>query len=306
MSKTKKIKDEPKKDLAIAVYIDDNNDMIEELSWLYKSFIYSGNYINSDIVAFCNPTVIDKLDSSLLTDKNVVIIPSEPISKLDPIWSDYKFVNSHYFLQTKEAEILLNYEYTLSTDADEFMTKNLINFRPFFHTFGLGHYIFQDDFYSRNKIEEIIKKLKLPYNFIHNVGQSYLYKTQEVINFRKTEFEIMKYLILNEFKEGYGEWKSWYKGVLIMYAIEITANQLGPTNIRTNILDSYSMSNANIGNEFYLIHAWHTNQYFSKFEYRKGEYKDIDVDKLDIDVVNNYCMFLASKSIDYIKKISNY
>ena len=300
-----KYKHNPKKDLAITVYVDDNENMIQEFNWLYKSFIYSGNYVNSDLVAFCNPSVINKLDLSILNDKNVVIIPSEPVSSLDKIWADYKFINSVYFLVTKEAEILGNYEYTLSTDADEFVTKNLVNFRPHIHTFGLGHYMWENDTVSRNKIEGIIKKLGLKYNFMHNVGQSYMYRTGDVINFRKLQYDVSRHLMLHEFPT-YGTWGGWFKGVITMYASEIVANQLGTANVVTNVLDSYCMSDHKIGNNFYLIHAWHTEQFFSKFKFRDGAYKDIDVDKLNIDIVNNYCLYLATKSIEDIKKMCNY
>ena len=292
-----------KKTLAITTYLDDNDIILDEFYWLYKSFIYSGNYINSDLVIFCNPSVINKIDKSVLDDKNVIIIPSEPISNIDQMWSEYKFVNSVYFVTTEDAKILLNYEYTMSTDCDVFLTKNLIDFRPHLHTFGLGHYL--SDTYSRDKIENIIKKIGLKYDFIHNVGASYLSKTQSVIDFRMLEYDVCKHLMKNEF-EDYGKWDGWYKGTLTMYAGEIVANQLGVANIRTNVLDSYSMSDSKISNNFYHIHAWHTEQYFSKHKFRKGEYKDIDVDKLDIDIVNNYCLFIATKSIDYIKRISNY
>lgn len=292
-------------DLAITVYIDDNINIINEFEWLYKSFIYSGNYINSDIVAFCNPSVINKLDINIINDSNVILIPLEPLSSKDLLWKDYKFINSIYFLTTKEAEILLKYKYVLSTDCDVFLTKNLIDFRPHLHTFGLGHYISEWDIKSRDNIQNILKKLNLKYNFIHNVGASYLYLSQHVINFRKFQLDVCKYLINNEFKDE-GKWGSWYKGTMTMYAGEITANQLGVSGIMTNVLDSYSMSDHKIGKTFYHIHAWHTNQYFSKHNFRNGEYKDINVDELDIEIVNNYCLYLATKSIDEIKNICNY
>ena len=109
----------------------------------------------------------------------------------------------------------------------------------------------------------------------------------------------------NEFKE-YGTWGNWYKGTLTMYAGEIAANQLGPANITTNILDSYSMSDSEIGNTFYHIHAWHTEQFFSKLKFRNNEYININVDKLNIEIVHNYCLYLSTKTINEIKKICNY
>jgi hypothetical protein len=299
----KNSKHNPNKDLAITVYIDDVDVIIDEFYWLYKSFIYSGNYEYSDIVAFCNPSVVNKMDSSILSDDNVIVVPSVPISQKDSTWTEYKFVNSVYYLTTDEAQILQNYEYTLSTDCDVFLTRNLKNFRPYHHTFGLGHYL--SDSNSRNKIENIIKKLNLKYDFIHNVGASYIHKSRNVIDFRKLQYDVCKHLINNEFDE-YGNWGGWYKGTLTMYAGEIVANQLGVANIRNNVLDSYSMSDKEISNYHYHIHAWHTEQYFSKHRYRKGEYNHIDVDKLDIEIVNNYCLFLATKSIDEIKKLCDY
>jgi hypothetical protein len=293
-----------KKTLAIAVYVDDNQDIINEFDWLYKSFIYSGNYKTSDIVAFCNPLVINKLDKSILDDNNVVIVSSEPVTKLDAIWFNYPFVNSVYYLTTKEAEILLNYEYTLSTDCDVFLTRNLVDFRPLSYTFGLGTYM--KDIIARDKIVEVIGRLNLKYSFIHNVGSSCIFYSQEVINFRKLQYDVCRYLKMNEFNNYIGQWGSWFYGVITMYAGEIVANQLGGASIRNNVLDAFSMGDGKIGNFFYHIHAWHTEQFFSKHKFKNNEYKDIDVDKIDIELVNNYCLYIATKSIDDIKKLSNY
>ena len=293
-----------KKDLAISVYLDDNYNIIDEFTWLYKSFIYSGNYKNSDLIIFCNPSVISKLDVSIIKDKNVIIIPSEPAVKIDSLWIDYPWINSFYYFTTKESEIFLNYKYTLSTDCDTFVTKNLIDFRPLSFIFGLGTYI--KDKYARDKIVEIIEKLNLNYNFIHNVGSSLLFLSDEVINFRKFQYDICKYLKINEFPENSGQWGTWFYGVITMYAGEIAANQLGGPNIRNNVLDSFSMGAGEIGNFFYHIHAFPTNQFFSKHKFRNGEYKSIDVDNININLVNNYCLYIATKSIDEIKKICNY
>jgi hypothetical protein len=299
-----KYKYNPEKDLAITVYVDDTEYILEELNWLYKSFIFSENYKKSDIIAFCNPSAINKIDINILNDKNVHIIPLDPISRKENLWKNYHFINSIYFLTTKESEILLNYKYTLATDCDVFLTKNLLTLRPVHHTFGMGDYIRSKD--VKNKIIYIIKSLNLKNNYLHNVGASYLYKSFDVLNFRRLQYNMCVYLIINEFKDYEGTWGTWFKGTLTMYAGEIVANQLEHGNIRLNILDSYSMSDKKIDNNFYHIHAWHTKQYFSKYDFRNGIYKDINEDLLDISIVNNYCLFLVKKSIDDIKKICNY
>jgi hypothetical protein len=66
------------------------------------------------------------------------------------------------------------------------------------------------------------------------------------------------------------------------------------------------MTDAKISNLFYHIHAWHSEQFFSKHKFRNNEYQNIDIDQLDIEIVNNYCLYLATKSIENIKKICNY
>lgn len=299
-----KYKRKTKKDLAISVYVDDNKDTIQEFDWLYKSFIFSGNYTNSDIVAFCNPNVIEKINPIIRNDENVVIIPLKPLSDISEKWVNYKFINSIEYFSNQEIDILLNYEYTLSTDCDVFLTSNLKTLRPNRHIFGLGAYI--NDIHTRDRIVEIIDKLELKYNYLHNIGASYLYKSKNVIDFRILQYKICEYLINNEFNDSYGKWGTWYVGTLTMYAGEIVANQLGYDNIKTNILDSYSMGKQKINNDTYHIHAWHTPQYFSKNYFRKGAYNDIDLDTLNIEEVCDYCLYLASKSIDDILEISKY
>lgn len=290
------------KNLAICVYVDYNESIIEELEWLYKSFIYSGNYLNSDIVIFCNPNAVDKININIRNDDNVKIIPLKPISEKSEKWADYKYINSIEYFNSPEVDILLNYEYTLSTDCDVFITKNLMTLRPNRHIFGLGGYI--NDIYTRDKIVETINKLGMRYDYVHNVGASYLYKTQNVIDFRRLQYKVCEYLLDNEFKDYIGSWGTWYKGTLTMYAGEIITNQLGFDNIKINILDSYSMGNQHINNDTYHIHAWHTSQFFSKHNFRKNEYKDIDIDNLNIEEVCNYCLYLASKTVEEILKIT--
>ena len=291
------------KDLAITVYIDDNQNIIEEFSWLYKSFIFSENYLNSDIVAFCHPNVFYKLDKKILNDKNVRLISYKPISEKEERWSNYKFINSIEYLNT-DNDILLKYKYLLSTDCDVFLTENLKDLRPNkMHLFGLGDYM--NTKLEIDKVVEVINKIGFKYNFIHNVGTTYLFKSKDVIDFRRLQYKVCEYLLENEFKEE-GKWGTWYKGIMTMYAGEIVANQLSKQTLRTCVFDSISMTNGHISNEIYHIHAWHTYEYFSKFNYRKGEYKDINVDELDLDLVPNYCLFICEKSIDEIYKIKEY
>ena len=193
-----------KKDLAITVYVDNNDIQIEYFSWLYKSFIYSGNYINSDIVLFYNPLIINKLDHHIIEDKNVIKVELNPIDKIDPIWSFYSFINSMYYLTTQEAEFLKEYQYILRTDCDVFLTKNLINYRPDTWVFGMGRYVKTIE--VRDKIVDIINRLKLEYRFVHNVGSSLLFHSGDVMDFNKYQYDICRYLRLNDFKDYIGEW----------------------------------------------------------------------------------------------------
>ncbi|WP_457831556.1 DUF7164 domain-containing protein, partial [Staphylococcus aureus] len=89
-----------------------------------------------------------------------------------------------------------------------------------------------------------------------------------------------------EFKYNTGEWPSYYKGVVTLYASEIAIN-LSVNNllIDESNIDYYSDSN-DLASEHSHIHFWHTDKFFSKHEYFNGKYKHFLIGDLDTSIVN--------------------
>jgi len=287
--------------LAILVYVDNNSIIIDDFSWLYKSWIYSGNYKTSDIIAYCHPSVINQLPD----ENGIIKIPVEPIAEPDSIWRGYPFINSIGCLIGPHMRWLIGkYEYALRTDCDVFLTEKLINFKPNRPCFGNGRYAENES--VREKIRQVAKKLDYNHHGIHNIGSSLLSRTPDVIELLIHQYKLAERLLLTEFINCTGIFPDWSKQVLTMYAGEIVANHYLSHLLINNMLDQESMRANTIHSDDLHIHAFHTNEYFSKHHFRAGLYNDIDTTRLNPTIINQYCHWIAATSVMDIKNITRY
>jgi len=286
--------------VAVATFVDNNRFLIEEFSWLYKSWIYSGSYRYSDLVAFCHPAARDKL----VQDSNLTYVPMMPLSGVEAEWMNYPFINSVHFLTTQSAAFIEKYDYVLRTDNDTFLTHNFVGLRPRLALFGMGAYVRDEN--ADRKLPEVAKRLKLNYCYIHNVGSTIFYKTKRVITYSRHQLALCKVIKETEFKHTVGEWPGWFSGTLTMYAGELAANDIFDYGISLGGLDCMSMSGDGIGSNDYHIHAYHTDQYFSKLKWREGSYKDIERAKLDVGKINDYCMFIVMTPVEEVAEVVGY
>lgn len=287
------------KTLAILTYIDASKDMLEEFGWLYRSWIFSGAWKTSDIIAVCHPDVIPHLPK----EPGIVTIPMAPVSKTDSRWSDYPFINSIRCLVGEHtAGLPQKYTHILRTDADVFLTENLVDFRPDLYVFGRGRYVQLAE--VRTKIVEFAAKYGIEHRGVYNCGSSLLGPAQGVLNFLYNQSVACEWL-WEEFRDDPGVWPGWSRNTLTMYAAEIVANHYYDKylyNAFLNVLDFETYRGDRIKNNgIYTIHALHTLEYWSKFSYRAGKYKDHSVGDLDISRVNQYCHWLAEISDAEVK-----
>lgn len=270
------------KEVAIVTYLDKDEKLIKEFSWLYRSWILSGSWLTSDLVVFHHPEVqIHNLD--------VIAVPLVPLSSLETKWENYKFVNSVYYLTTPEASFLAKYKYTLRTDHDCFLTPNFPSLRPRLATFGIGMYAQEPNVVI--KLAQIAKKWGILPNF-NNVGSTVMTYSNALIEYSKLHLEYCNRLLAEEFPDE-GKWPGWFKGVLSMYAGNLAANAYFPMGLTFGGLDCHCMSLEPMCATDYHIHAWHTYDFFSKFAWHNGEYALIDVNSLDKQIIANYCLFIA-------------
>jgi hypothetical protein len=156
--------------------------------------------------------------------------------------------------------------------------------------FGVGYYVHTQE--VAQKLVNVAKKLDIKHYYMHNIGSTILHKPKEVIAYSTEQLNISEYLLENEFKEE-GAWPNWYRGVLTMYAGELAAIKLFFNGMYLGGLDCMSMSSDPISSMDFHIHAFHTTQFFSKIRYRAGEYNQLDHRILNMDLIHNYCLFLA-------------
>jgi len=275
--------------VGITVYVDNNEMSILEFGWLYKSWVHTHSYETSDIVVFYNPTT-DK--SKLPSHENILYVPSIPLSELESEWAYYPHINATYYLTLPSAEFLLGYKYIFKTDNDVFLTENFKNLQPRLPLFGLSAYASNPE--VTNNLTRISAEWGVKQHFI-NVGATVMALSDHVLCYAVKQFEFCKRLKAEEFPNGEGQWPGWYLYVLNMYAGCLAANAVFSSNMTFGGLDVFCMSNDSICNTDYHIHAWHTNQDFSKFKWYKGEYNHIDREQLDKNRIDEYCLWIAGE-----------
>jgi len=276
----------------IVVYVDDNENGLEEFSWLYKSWVLCGLDSEYDIIAYSNPSIIIHIP----IHDNLIIKPMEPIYKVDSFWKDYKFVNSFgMFNDQSECDwIASKYDYILKTDSDVFLTKNMMGLKPDRVMIGMGGYMQNFEEVSSN-LSRISKKIGFRDAGLNHVGASIFGKSEIVIPLVKEHFILTKYILLTEFKDNKGVWPGWSKGVSSMYAIHLAVNnKLSFMNTNLYSLDSLCRDNI-IDMNTYHIHAWHGGD-FSKHKWFRGEYKKLE-SKTMPEVAKDYCLWVASNDL---------
>ena len=276
------------KDTAICTYIDNDKDLIEEFGWLYKSWLYSGSWQESDIVAFHHPGITD-----LPVNSGVKYIPISPISETDEKWKNYPFINSVWYLTTPQCSEVAGYKYILRTDNDCFLTPNFKNFKPRLATFGTG--LFANHPSVPIRLYQIAEKWDL-YSMSNNVGSTIMAFSSDVIQYTQVQFQLCERLDEEEFTDGPGEWPGWFHGVLSMYAGQLAAASFFGNNMTLGGLDVHCMAHSEISENDYHIHAFHTYDHFSKFNWRSGAYDNFDMSILDRNKISDYCLWIASEA----------
>ena len=283
------------KDIAIAVYIDNDINIITEFGWLYKSWMFSGSWRTSDIVAFHNPAISY---DDLPRDNSITYIPLAPYTERSTGWEGYPYINSIEYLTMPEASVLMKYKHVLRTDCDCFLTPYFPGLKPRLTRFGAGMFASDTDVVIR--LAEISKRWSIPYIY-NNIGSTFISDSGNVLHYSQIQMEYCRKLKADEFKDGQGTWPGWYYGVLTMYAGQLAASSVFGYNMIMGGLDAHCMASDPMSPQDYHIHAWHTYQYFSKHSWRAGEYKNYDMDTLDKNIINDYCLWIAGPGPEVVK-----
>lgn len=275
----------------ITVYVDNNEKSILEFGWLYKSWIHTHSCEMSDIIVFFNPSIVA---GTLPQHENITYVPMIPLSESDSEWAYYPHINSTFYLTMPSAEFLLDYKYIFKTDNDVFLTENFKNLQPRLPLFGISSYASTPE--VTNNLTRISEAWGIKQYFI-NVGATVMALSDHVLCHAVKQFEYCERLKREEFPNGVGQWPGWFLHVLNMYAGCLAANKIFSSNMTFGGLDVFCMSNDLICNTDYHIHAWQTDYDFSKSKWYKGEYNHINLDGLNKNRIDEYCMWIAGKRV---------
>lgn len=271
---------------AIVIYLENKRNLMIQFGGLYTSLKYIDSK-DTDLVVFGTKEALEKVPDDCIKIEN------QPISYL-PQWQNYHYMNSINCLIGKDSDFLEDYDLILRSDVDAFLTPAWNSYFPDIYTTGGGGYV--NDENTKSNLKRIAKDLGLNHKEIHNIGSTHYGNPKLVREVCKLTMTTTLYIINNEFKDGYGNWPGWYKGVSLLYGTEIATNHLiEKFNVDPFKLDFYSTSEDSILKHPH-IHCWHTDGVFSKFWFEAGRYDNISKDSLDTNKINHYCLYLALRS----------
>lgn len=267
----------------IVVYVEDKADLLLQFGCLYTSYKYI-NSNDTELVVFGPEEALKKIPSDCIKYKY------DPL-KVPPEFSNYPFINSLSCLLSDGGNDLNKYDFILRSDVDTFLTPTWNHFYPEEYTVGKGSYVFSDN--VRNSIKKVSNRLGLNHCGLHNLGSTHYGNPELVRKVSKLAVSIAEYILVEEFKYTEGSWPEWYRGVTSMYSSEIALNHLIPNvKIAPEQLDYDSTSSSHIHLHPH-IHCWHTDSMFSKFQFAQGNYDHLVRNQLNIELVNDYCLYMS-------------
>lgn len=276
---------------AFSFFIDNKPEFITQANYFFiPSFEYCNLHKHDYVIAAFGPQEsLAKIDDKPYIKKYVY----DPVS-YRPEFFNYHYANSITYI-SDNTQIFEEYDYVLKADIDVFFSPSMIDFIPEVFTTGQGYY-------SSDKIQKILIQESNLYGLIHrgyfNVGSTWYGKSSDIIQVAKLTKELMLYLLNKYFSISWGEWPNWYGGVCSMYASDLAINHIiSDLNISDKI--DYSSAGQRPIKDILMAHCLHTDAIFSKFVFRETndcKYASIDIDNLDIDITNNYCLYIAESS----------
>jgi hypothetical protein len=276
---------------AVVVFVEDNKHLLLQLGCLYTSLKYIQSN-DTDLVVFGTKEALNKVP-------NDCIKVEYELDNLPPEFLNYRFIYSVSCLTGKHADFLDEYDYILRTDVDTFLTPAWYTYYPALYTVGVGGYV--NDELTRSNLKRISSDFNLRHQGLHNLGSTHYGDARLVRDVCKLASSITGHILTKEFKSEEGQWPSWYRGVSLLYGCEVAVNHLVDQIIKDgNRLDFGSTSTESIVDHPH-IHCWHTDNMFSKFQFTAGKYDNLTTEDLDLNLVKDYCLYIALKSKQYFQ-----
>ena len=260
------------KDSIIVVYIPSKGNFLEQFYGLYYSVAKKTQLYKKFDFLVCGPAKI----KNLIPKEHCIFVELPELSKL----ADFKYVysNNSYgyadsfapFIDAKCIEILLDYKYCIRLDVDTFLCEGVLEAKVEEEDIITGTAAYSSET-ARKKLPVIMNRLGLSDQNVPNIGSTWLSTSENMIRQGARTLDYVNYFLKNEFEKHEGKWPQWYAGVILLYAGHVAINSSGLNIIKTEKFDYYSTSQNDV-KDYYTIHCWHTDKFFSKFAFSANKY----------------------------------
>jgi len=279
---------------AIVIYLENLHHLIVHFACLYTSLEYIRSP-DTELVVFGTPEALKRLPHDC---RKIEFLPLEE----PPEMQTYRYINSIACLTGPQAEQLQEYDYILRTDADVFLTPAWNTYYPKAYTVGRGLYV-NGDTVKRN-ILRVAGELGLNHHGFFNTGSTHYGAPEKVCDVCRVGLEVNRYLLTHDFKKNHGAWPGWFRGVSILYSMEIAVNHVMKTPVPDYCnLDFDSISAESVENHAH-IHCWHVETQFSKYHFLHGKYDSINPENLNPGIIKDYCLYNALLSKQRLPDLS--
>jgi hypothetical protein len=288
----------------IISFIDNKNHLLIEMYYLFECFMECKLYENTDLI-FCGPPEISNL---VPVHDSVIYLPTQSISE-NCKDEKYKMFNGYHFINSISCIVLnkdyllnKNYKYMLKTDSDVFITPNFKDFFPDItqiYTGGGGYSHIEGN--VKDRIKKIAVRENLRYQDVTDIGATWYGSCKLLIDIAELTLKNTGIILEKDFKENEGKWPGFFRGVSSMYGSELAINDLVDKN---KIIISSKFDARSDSTELwkktgvYHIHCWHGSKMFCKFENRDKKYLNYDINKLNYNKTNEYCLLLSLRHKD--------
>lgn len=251
-----------------------------------NAMTYSGSDLDErfEFVIFCHPAV-----SHLIQRRNNVrVIPYN--LQVDDYYKSYPYAKSLKFINDCRG-LLSTYDYIIKTDTDVFFTSTLNDFN-FDETITTGKQTYIYPYRLNAELEKVANHFGYQPTISGDMFSTVIGPAKDIINiFGKADYLCRR--IYSYFDDD-GIWmETLFRGVSSMYATEIVISS--EYKDRINISDKFDAHSDIIDPNdhrpwtyFHHIHQYHTDQMFSKFKARDGEYDNLPIP--EVKDLPTYCL----------------
>ncbi|CAF1496172.1 unnamed protein product, partial [Rotaria sordida] len=203
------------------------------------------------------------------------------------------------------------YDFILRTDIDVFIYRHFATYIPSNCTFIIGPGKYATNF-NKRKLRRIANDMGFAHANISDMGSTWYGSPYDAYLVANQTLHSMLWLAQYEFampereyKLGMLMWPQWHYGVLLLYGQHLALNHLVAINQIRILIGQHLLDQSTTDNTVEYItqgtrlnlHCWHTDERFSKFAFKDGEYNRTELKQYKDDKsAQAYAMRMALES----------